>query len=190
MGQTTEELNSEIAQTRQSLANDLDALQDKVNPSAVIQRRKEAVSSRVSGLGSRVMGSTKPARHSASHAASASGDSIQGAASGVVDAAESKVEGSPLAAGLVAFGVGVVVAGLMPATEAESRAARTVVDTAKEQGGPIADAAKSAAQEMTGELRGQASAAVADVKQTAQESGGRVGEEASTSSDRVRFEAT
>ena len=34
MGQTTEELNTQIADTRESLASDLDALQDRVSPGA------------------------------------------------------------------------------------------------------------------------------------------------------------
>jgi vacuolar-type H+-ATPase subunit H len=104
--------------------------------------------------------------------------------------AEDRVEGSPLAAGLVAFGVGVVVAALLPPTEAESRASHTLVDTAKEQGGPVADAAKSAAREVGEGLRDKASQAATEVKESAQESAARVQDEASSSADRVRSEST
>ena len=56
MGQSTEELNSDIAGTRQALSSDLDALQGRVSPSAIIERRKEATRSRLRGLKDRVMG--------------------------------------------------------------------------------------------------------------------------------------
>ena len=45
MGQSTEELSTQIAGTRESLASDLDALQDRVSPSAIVERRKEAARS-------------------------------------------------------------------------------------------------------------------------------------------------
>ena len=37
MGQSTEELSSEIAGTRRSLATDPDALQDRVSPTAIVE---------------------------------------------------------------------------------------------------------------------------------------------------------
>jgi ElaB/YqjD/DUF883 family membrane-anchored ribosome-binding protein len=188
MGQTTEELNAEIADTRQSLADDLDALQDRVSPSAVVQRRKEAMSYRMRTFGSRIMGTTQSARESAGDTASGSGDRVRDTASGFADTAQDRVEGSPLAAGLVAFGVGVVVAGLMPASEAERRASRKVVDTAKEQGAPVAEAVKSSGQEMASGLGDKASEAAQEVKETAKQSASRVKDEASSSADTVRSE--
>jgi hypothetical protein len=188
MGQTTEELNAEIADTRQSLAEDLDALQYKVRPSAVVQRRKEAMSYRVRSFGSRIMGSAHSVRESASDTASGSGVSMRETASGFADTAQDQVEGSPLAAGLVAFGVGMVVAGLVPASEAESRASRKVVDTAKEQGAPVAEAVKSTGQEMASGLGDKATEAGQEVKETAKQSASRVKEEASSSADTVRSE--
>ena len=44
MGQSTEELNTQIAGTRDHLAADLDALQDKISPAAIVERRKAATS--------------------------------------------------------------------------------------------------------------------------------------------------
>lgn len=190
MGQTTEELNAEIAETRQSLADDLDALQDKVSPSAVVQRRKEAMSQRVRGLGSRIMGSARSSASGTTGAVSSSGEGVRHAASEMASTAEDRVDGSPLAAGLVAFGVGVVVAALMPATEAESRASQALVDTAKDHGGPVVDAAKSSARDLGEGLRDQASQAATEVKERAQDSATRVQDEASSSADRVRSETS
>ena len=188
MGQTTEELNAEIADTRQSLANDLDALQDKVSPSAVVQRRKEAMSYRMRSFGSRIMGTAHSARESSGDAASGSVGRVRETASGFTETAQDRVEGSPLAAGMVAFGVGVVVAGLMPATEAESRASRKVVETAKEQGAPVTEAVRSSGQDMASELGDKASQAAQEVKETAKQSASRVKGEAASSADTVRSE--
>ena len=47
MGQSTEELSSDIAQTRQSMTANVDALQDRVSPSAIVERRKQRPAGRV-----------------------------------------------------------------------------------------------------------------------------------------------
>ena len=64
MGQSTEELSSEIAQTRQSMTANVDALQDKVSPSAIVERRKQAARGRMLGVRDRVMGTAGSVRPS------------------------------------------------------------------------------------------------------------------------------
>jgi hypothetical protein len=134
------------------------------------------------------MGTAQSARDSAGDTASGSTGRVRETASGLTDTAQDRIEGSPLAAGMVAFGVGVVVAGLVPASEAESRASRRVVDTAKEQGAPVAEAVKSSGQEMASGLGDKATEAAQDVKETAKQSASRVKDEASSSTDTVRSE--
>ena len=95
-------------------------------------------------------------------------------ASGVVDAAEDKVEGSPLAAGLVAFGAGMLISALMPPSDAEVRASQKLVDAAKEHGQPVIDEAKSQGQEMGARLKESAGQAAEEVKGAAQQSVERV----------------
>ena len=56
MGTSTEELSNDIARTRADLEQDLDALQDKVSPSAIMERRKSAVRGRLASAKDRVMG--------------------------------------------------------------------------------------------------------------------------------------
>ena len=166
MGSTPEELNTEIAGTRESLATDLDALQDRVSPQAVLDRRKAAVRSRAQGLRSRVMGSDD-----------SSSGGLSSAGSSAVDTAQHKVEGSPLAAGMVAFFAGVLVSAAIPATRTESRLSQKAVDTAKEHGQPAADAMKSAGQDMAEGLKDSAQQAVQEVKSSTQQSAQRVQEE-------------
>lgn len=171
MGSTPEELNTEIAGTRQALATDLDALQDRVSPQAIVERRKAAVRSRAGDIRSRLMGSV---------------DSSAPAAAGAVDTAQSKVEGSPLAAGMIAFFAGMLVSAALPASQAESTMAQKAMDTAKEHGQPGADAAKSVGQGMAGPVKESASRALQEVKDSAQESAARVQNEGESSAETLR----
>jgi hypothetical protein len=169
MGTSTEELSSDIARTRQELAQDVDALQDKVSPTAILERRKSAVRDRWSATKDKVMGSGQGATQGVSSATSSAGSAI-----------EDRVEGSPLAAGLVAFGAGVVIAGLIPASKAEAQGAQRLKEAAQEHGQPVMDQARSAAQEVGEQLKEKASEAVDEVRSSAQESAARVKEEAPT----------
>ena len=178
MGTSTEELSTDIARTRRDLAQDVDALQDRVSPSAIIERRKSAVrgrlasaKDRVMGTGQSVMASGQDATHGLSSATSSAGGAI-----------EERVEGSPLAAGLVAFGTGLVIAGLIPATKMEAQGAQRLKDAAQEHGQPLMDQAKSAAQDVGDQLKDKASEAADEIKASAQESATRVQQEAPTGS--------
>jgi hypothetical protein len=196
MGQTTEELNAEIAGTRESLASDLDALQDRVSPSAIVERRKAAAKGRMRHLRSRVMGTVQSTTSSDGDAGGGMTDSARSAvlsakdgAQGAVSTAEEKFEGSPLAAGLIAFGAGMLVSALMPASEAEARASQRVLDAAKEHGQPLIDEAKSMGQDVGAQLKDSAAQAAQGVKDTAQESAERVQDEAKSSVQEVKSQA-
>jgi gas vesicle protein len=186
MGQTTEELNTQIAGTRDALASDLDALQDKVSPSAVVQRQKAALGDRMRNVRSKVMGSSG----SSSSGSGGPVDRIKDGAGGLAGSAEDGVVGSPIVAGLVAFGAGLLVAGLLPATEKEGELTHRAVDAVKEHGQPIADAAKSAGQDMVDDLKDEAAQAVQQVKDSATESGQRVADEGKSATERVKSETT
>lgn len=175
MGTSTEELNTEIEQTRQSMTANVDALQDKVSPSAIVERRKQAARGRMLGARDKVMGSASGTRDSAS---------------GAVSGAQDKVQGSPLAAGLVAFGAGLVVAALIPASEKEAVAAGHVVDAAKEHGQPVVDQAKSMAKDVAGDVKETAAQAVQEVKDTATDSAAKVKAEGQSGVDEVRSQTS
>ena len=204
MGTRAEELSTtpaDIEATRRNLSRDIDELSDKVSPQRVVARRKEAVRSRFGGLRDKIMGNAADARRSAgfgmSSAGSSIGDSASGTAAsvqetarGAVDAVEQRAEGNPLAAGLVAFGAGMVIAALLPPSEKEMRVAGTVVDTAKEHGQPVVEQAKSVGQDIAQDLKESAYDAAQHVQQTAQASVGNVRDEGEASAQRVKDEAT
>ncbi|GAB2876002.1 DUF3618 domain-containing protein [Nocardioides pacificus] len=189
MGTSTEELNQDIAGTRESLAADLDALQDRVSPAAIVERRKAAARGRVASVKGRLMGTAQSARSSAGSSASGASDNVRGTAESVkgsaqdaMGAAEEQFEGSPLAAGLVAFGAGMLLSALLPASDKEAQAAQRLVKQAQ----PLVDEAKSVGAEVGEQLKGVAADAAQEVKDTAQESAQRVQEEGASSADSVK----
>lgn len=189
MGQSTEELSGSIAETRNTLASDVDALQDRVSPSAIVERRKAAARSRMRKVQQRVMGTVHDARNTTASGMSSASGSAQSAVGSAQDKAQEKYDGAPLAAGLVAFGAGMVLASLIPASEKEAVAAGKVVDAAKEQGQPLLDEAKSQAQQVAQQAGQRASEAAQEVKDTATQSAERVQSEGQSAASSVREEA-
>ncbi len=190
MGQESEALRADIEQRRESMSGTIDAIEDKVVPSRIIERRRTAVSSWVGGAKERVMGSAHVAGDQASSAASKVSDGFSHAADAVGDAPQQvqrATAGSPLIAGAVAFGVGALVAVLLPETEPEQRAVAAVqpqlaaaTDAVKDAGQQAIETAKSSAQDAAQELKSsatdhahevtdEAKSAATQVKDTAQQ---------------------
>ena len=141
---------------------------------------KDSVTGAAQGAVSTVSGAASGAASSVSGAASSVGD----AASGAVGQARQQAEGNPLAAGLVAFGVGWLVSSLLPASEAEQRAARRAVETAKDQG--VVDQAKQVAQDVGSHMQEQAQQAAQQVKDKAQDATETVKQEAQSATQDVK----
>jgi hypothetical protein len=176
MGSTPEELNTEIAGTRDALATDLDALQDRVSPQAIVERRKAAVRSGAQTLRTRVMGTDDES-------------GLDSTGGGAVDVAQQRVQGSPIAAGMAAFFAGMLVSAVLPATETESQLTQKALDAAKEHGQPAVDELKSSGQAMASELKDSAQHAVSNVQDSAQESAERMRDESQASAETVRTQA-
>ena len=199
MGEETEQLRREIEATRGDISRDVDALTYKASPSRIVSDRVDATKSRFTRAKDRVFGSAGDAGSAvqgrASSVAGTAGDtlgsardSVSSAASDAAsavqaapDVARRQTEGNPLAAGLIAFGVGWLVSSLLPASEAETRAAGQVADAAKEHAQPVLEEAKQAAAEVGENLKEPARDAVESVKSTAQQGAQEVKEQAQTS---------
>lgn len=76
-----------------------------------------------------------------------------------------QTEGNPLAAGIIAFGVGLLASTLIPVTDAERRAGQQL----KENAGDLTDRVKDVANEMKDDVSGSVQQAVGQVKETAQD---------------------
>jgi gas vesicle protein len=193
MGQVSEEqLTNDIEGTRQDLSRNLDALNDKVNPSRVIERRKEATRSRIVGMKDKVMGSAQSASSGGTGVGdkmSGAKDSVAGSAQGAVQAVEQRTEGNPLAAGVIAFGAGWLISSILPASQKEADAAARLVETAKEHGQPVVDEAKSMGQDIGQNLKEKAADAAEEVKSSAQSSAENVKQEGQSSAQTVKDDA-
>lgn len=170
MAQGTQELTRDIELTLQRLSDDVDELSNKVSPREIAHRRKQAARSRIGGLRDKVMGSREHvvgATHQAAHQATP--DLAQETGPALVQAAERRFEGNPLAAGVIAFGAGMFLSALIPPTQAEQRLAEQGTEAAKEHGGSVADQARGVAQQVGQELQQSVGEAAQQVKGSAQE---------------------
>jgi len=189
MGQSTEELSSQIEQTRERMAGNLDTLQDRVSPSAIVERRKQAARDRLSSVKDKVMGSAQSAKGSVASAATSATSGASGVGSKAASTAQDQLQGAPLAAGLVAFGAGVVLASLLPASRMEAEAAHRVVETAKDHQDKLEDV-RSAGQEVLQNLKDTAQDAAQQVKESAQDSAQTVKEQGQSSAQSVKDQAS
>lgn len=153
-------IRADIERTREELGADVDALADKVTPSKIVGRQTDKVRGALGSFRERVMGA-------ADDAGTAASDAAHGAARGAADVArdvKAKAEGNPLAVGLIAFGVGLVVASLIPASDKEKRLAESV----KQQAEPLVDQVTSVAKEVASDMKEPAREAATAVKDSAQ----------------------
>ncbi len=193
MGQDTEELTTtpaDIEATRSNLTRDIDELTDKVSPSRVLDRRKEAAKGRFGSLRDKVMGSATNTGRSLSGTASGATGSLSDTATGAINGLESRAQGNPLAAGVVAFGAGMLISALIPASDKEAQAAQKLTEVAKDQGQPVIDQAKSAGQDMASDLKESAADSAQQVQATARDSVETVKQEGQSSAQTVKDEAS
>jgi len=177
MSDSPDEIRADIERTRQELGSDVDALADKVSPSKIVDRQVDKVRGAFGSVRERVMGAADDAGSSLSDAGAHVGD--------VKDRVVAKAEGNPLAVGLIAFGAGLLLASLIPASSKEKDLAATVKDQAQ----PLVDQVTDVAKEVGEHLKEPAQAAVASVKESAQESVAAVKGEAQTAAHEVKDQA-
>jgi hypothetical protein len=160
-----EQIQQQIERTRAELGGDVDRLSEKVSPGRVVSRRVDRVKNGASSLRDRVMGSSEEGG-----GVRAAGDSFSSAASSAKDtvgaapqAVRSQTQGNPLAAGLIAFGVGMLLSSLAPASPAEQQVAANAESKAKELAEPL----KQTGQQLADDMKQPIQDAVEQVKSSA-----------------------
>ncbi|KHK98345.1 hypothetical protein LK09_04835 [Microbacterium mangrovi] len=181
MTDSPDALRAEIERTRGALGADVDALSDKVNPAKIADRQTRRVRAAFGSLRDHVMGAADDAGTGLGNAASDAAGSVSDAA----HHARAKVEGNPLAVGLIAFGAGLLAASLIPASNAERRAAAA----AKEQAQPLLDEAADVAKDIADDLRGPVQDAVGAVTDRAKAAAHTVAGEAAAAGQDVKDRA-
>jgi cell division septum initiation protein DivIVA len=183
-----DQIRANIERTRSELGSDVDALADKVTPSKIVDREKEKLRGRVDGVKDRVFGAASDARDSVVGAKDSAVGSVSGAGSSLSDAshkAAQKAEGNPLAVGLIAFGVGLLAASLIPASDKEKELASQAKDAAAPALHEMQDVAKGIAED----LKEPAQEAAHAVQETAQEAAQNVKSTATDEAENVKSSA-
>jgi gas vesicle protein len=171
MNESPDAIRADIESTRNELGRDVDALADKVTPSKIMHRQTNKMRGAMRSVKEKVMGAADDAGTSVTDAGSSM-------ASGIGDAGHqvaAKAQGNPLAVGLIAFGAGLVLASLIPASEKEKHMAEGVKEGAQPLVDEVTDAVKTMGQ---------------DLKEPAQEAATAVGDRASEAASNVKEEAT
>ncbi|QNE13362.1 DUF3618 domain-containing protein [Pseudarthrobacter sp. NBSH8] len=161
MSDNPDVIRSDIEATRARLGTNVDAVADKVTPSNIVHRQTDKVKDAVFGVKEKVMGTA---------------DDATGRVHGIGDAphqVKAKTQGNPLAAGLIAFGAGLLLSSLIPASEKEREAA---------------DALKSAAEPLTAELTEAAKEIAEGLKEPAREAMENVKATAADAAEHVKTE--
>jgi gas vesicle protein len=168
MGQGPEELRTDIERRRDELGATIDAIGDRVSPGRIMERRRNRMVEGWRTVTGRVMGTISSGTDRVGEAAGSLKDHVSG------DAIRDQTTGAPLSAGMVAFGIGFLVAAVMPATDPEKQVASRAHDALEpakealaESGRNLAEVVKEDAKEAVGEVKSAASDAANEVADTA-----------------------
>jgi ElaB/YqjD/DUF883 family membrane-anchored ribosome-binding protein len=170
MTTSPDQIRLEIERTRSDLSSNVNALGDKVNPGSIAKRQGERVRGAASNVKDAVMGSA---------------DDAKSATSNAPGAVARRAQGSPIAAGLIAFGAGMLMSSLLPASRVEQQAAEAV----KQQAEPLVSEITDAAKEAAGNLKEPAHQAIDSVKDTAADAVDTVKDESASAANDVKDQA-
>jgi ElaB/YqjD/DUF883 family membrane-anchored ribosome-binding protein len=203
-----DEIRADIERTRAALSDNVDDLAESVKPKNVAGRQVGKVKEAASNLKDRVMGpddddysssavgtvgdKASSAKDAVADRAYAVKDTVSEGASEARDAVRQaprrmkrRAQGNPLAAGMIAFGLGMLVSSLIPSTEKE----REAVSQLQENLEPVKEKASEVAQDMAENLRQPAQEAAESVKAASTEGVESVKEEGQSAATEVKDQA-
>jgi Protein of unknown function (DUF3618) len=195
VGTTETELRRAAELERARMGETLEAIGDRLSPERMVERRKAAMGQGFRRMREAVMGSpsyVEPATRRMTQGAQGAGSSATDAARATAEKVQHAPEmladqtrGNPIAAGVIAFGVGMLVATAFPKTRTEQHlvdAARPQLDLAKEE-------LQGAGRELAGGIKEQAKSAAQEVKSAGQEAASNVADQAKSSAQNVADQA-
>lgn len=193
MSENPDAIRADIEATRERLGTNVDAVADKVTPSHIVHRQTDKVKNAVFGVKEKVMGAaddTAGRVHSGMHARTDSaGTAMSEAGAAIGDAphqVKEKTQGNPLAAGIIAFGAGLLLSSLIPVSEKEREAA----DALKTAAEPVTAELTEAAKDMAQGMKEPAQEAMENVKATAADAAEHIKAEGQGAAADVKGRAT
>lgn len=175
MNRDPDAIRNDIEATRLDLREDVDAIADRVSPSGMARRQNRRTKEALHRVRESVMG---PVELSDSKTGGPADGPADGPGDALHDAPEriaERTRGNPLAAGMIAFGAGMLLGGIFPGSEKE----REMVHTLKERAEPVTAELGDAARQVAEDLKEPVREAVENVKASAQASAESLKEEAS-----------
>jgi uncharacterized protein YoxC len=183
-----EQLEREIFHTRQQLGQDVDALTEKVSPTQAARRgvgraRSALVSAKdaVMGTAGDAAGTTKDRAAQVGHGVADTAGQVRDSAGEMAQTAGEQVrrqtEGNPLAAGLIAFGIGWLASSIIPASRPEQRVGEALRDAGQDTMGTVRDEVTSAARDVADNLKEPAQQAAQTVRERATDAASTVKDE-------------
>jgi len=142
---------------------------------------KDAVADKAYAAKDAVADRAYAARDTVAEKASEAGEAVREAPATV----KRKTQGNPLAAGVIAFGLGMLVSSLIPSSEKERQAVSTLQDNLE----PVKEKAAEVARDMGESLKPAAQEAADSVKSTAQEGVESVKQEGQAAAQDVKDQA-
>jgi ElaB/YqjD/DUF883 family membrane-anchored ribosome-binding protein len=201
--QQPEDLRRDIARTRADMDQTLAQIEDRVSPSRIKERQVDRLRGGWERTREKVMGSPDDGPgvgdragqvgDQMSERASEMGDRASEAAHQAAEQArqapdrvEELTRGNPLAAGIIAFGLGALVGGLAPSSGPERKIADGLRQEFEE---PVRNELQRAGEDVKQDLQEHAQQAVEETRQTAQQAADRTVEDARGRAEEVRDEA-
>ncbi|HEX6888409.1 MAG TPA: DUF3618 domain-containing protein [Candidatus Nanopelagicales bacterium] len=190
-----EELEQDIERTRAELRENVDALQEKLSPTAAAKRGANRVQEAVAQVKDTVLGTAEESvaktQEGVSRAQGTVTDGVSRSAESVRETGrkvQRTTRGNPLAVGLGAFALGWLVSSLLPVSRREREAVESLQesDVATSITQPLVESARSVAQS-AGE---RAKEGVAEVSAEAQLAATAVAEQAKDAAAQTKDEAT
>jgi hypothetical protein len=165
----TDELRDDIEERRERIGHTVDQIENRVSPGRVAARTSHKVTRRMSHWKERIMGSDQTNGGNGGAVAEAGRKVAE-----TPDTIRRKTSGNPVAAGLVAFGGGMLVGSMLPETSAEHRAVQNLEPALREGIPEAKDIGRHAVDDVKDVVRESAE----EMKEMAAESGQRIKSEA------------
>ncbi|MDO5734869.1 MAG: DUF3618 domain-containing protein [Propionibacteriaceae bacterium] len=188
-----EEIRRDIERTRAELSDNVNALGDSTSPSNIAREQVDKVKEGASNLKERVfgspedpyddgmMGDAQSAMDNASEHALGAVSDARDAVANTPQKVKSGTRGNPLAAGLIALGIGALVGGLIPSTRKEHEVAQQLKDASQ----PLVDEVKQMAMDAKDNLQPLAQEAAQAVGGVAKDAGEQVKQDTIAAKDTV-----
>jgi gas vesicle protein len=197
MAEEPDRIKDDIETTRSELTRNVDALADRTMPNRVVRRGWDDLKEKVHGMSEKVMGTPRDMAHSAKDTTQSAAGSVQEATARAGEVASDvagtirrapqtlarQAQGNPIAAGVIAFGVGLLAASLVPTTDMEKRAGRQIKDNAGDLIEPMREPLAESAQQLKEGFSESVGDAAQQVKETAKGAAQTTTDQAKSSAD-------